>query len=378
MNEHERNLEPHGGNIYRFMEEFGIKKDEIIDFSASINPLGVPKSVASEIKDNIKYLCNYPDPDAKHLTQAIARHSGVDPQHILCGNGSTELIYLTVRALKPEKVLIPMPTFSEYEQAFKNMHPEGGIKEKISYFVMWEKNSFEINPEKFIAAMSGNDSSATYKSSLATSVDMAFLCNPNNPTSGLLGKEDVLKIAEAAKNLKCYLVVDEAFIDFVPEESVAKEVRNNPYLIVLRSLTKFYALSGMRIGYGVFPSSVLDTINRHKEPWTVNTIAQLAGIAALNDISYRNQTFKVIRNEKRVLEDGFKLLGITYFQSPVNFYLTKHENAPKILASLRSKGILVRDCSNFMGLDGSYMRVAVKSNRDNMRLLKELAHLCRQ
>lgn len=376
MNEQEKKLEPHGGNIYRFMEERTIKMDDIIDFSASINPLGVPKSVIEKVKDNIKYLYHYPDPDTKQLTQAIGKHLGIDPQSIICGNGSTELIYLIVRALKPEKVLIPIPTFSEYERAFKGLHPEKNIKEKISYLILWEKNGFEINPEKFIAAMSGNDSSATYKSSLTTSVDMAFLCNPNNPPGGLMKKEDVLKIVEAAKNLKCYLVVDEAFIDFIPEESMIKEAQNNPYLIVLRSMTKFYALSGMRIGYGVFPSTILDTIRKHKEPWTVNTLAQLAGITALNDAAYNSQTFKVIRSEKKTLEDGFKVLGITYFPSSANFYLIKHDNAQKIITALRNKGIMVRDCSNFMGLDGSYMRVAVKSNKENMKLLKELAYLC--
>ncbi|GER93457.1 threonine-phosphate decarboxylase [hot springs metagenome] len=368
----------HGGNIYRFIDEKNIRPDEVIDFSASINPLGVPKSVIKKIVDNIKYLCHYPDPDAKDLTEAIGRHLDIDPQYIMCGNGSTELIYLTVRALKPERVLIPMPTFSEYERAFRSIYSEHRIKDKISYFVIWEKDAFKINIEKFIVTMSGNDSSATYKSSLTTSVDMAFLCNPNNPTGRLMRKGDVVKIAEAARDLKCYLIVDEAFIDFMPEESIVKEVQNNPYLIVLRSMTKFYALSGIRIGYGIYPQNIIDIIKRHKEPWTVNTIAQIAGITALNDKDYTKQTLKVIRNEKRVLEDGFRLLGITYFPSDVNFYLVKQENAQKIISSLRDKGILIRDCSNFLGLDNSYMRIAVRSNKDNMKLLKELAYICRE
>lgn len=367
----------HGGNIYRFMEEKNIRIDEIIDFSASINPLGVPKSVIKNIIDNIKYLCHYPDPDTKELTKEIGRNFGITPHCIICGNGSTELIYLTVRALRPEKVLIPMPTFSEYEQAFKGIHTENKIRDKVLYFVIWEKDDFRINPEKFIAAMSGNDSSASYKSSLTTSVDMAFLCNPNNPTGRLLKKEEVLKIAEAARDLKCYLVVDEAFIDFMPEDSVIKEVQNNPYLIVLRSMTKFYALSGIRIGYGVFHQNIIDTIRRYKEPWTVNTIAQIAGITALGDKDYSKQTFKVIKNEKKVLEDGFRLLGITYFPSDANFYLLKSDKTQKIISILRDKGILVRDCSNFIGLDGSYMRIAVRTNKENMKLLKELAYICK-
>jgi len=362
---------PHGGNIYRLIEQYGMDVDEIIDFSASINPLGVPKSAMSEIINNIKYLCNYPDPDTVSLRRELAKHSGIDYQYSICGNGSTELIYLLARALKPEKVLIPYPTFSEYENAVLS---DKNQKVKIKYLPLNEENNFDINPDEFINAMADGFFDEG-RSPLTLSVDMAFLCNPNNPTAGLMGKKDVLKIADAAKNLKCYLIVDEAFIDFVPGESVIKEVINNPYLIVLRSLTKFYALSGLRIGYGVFPESIIDAIKSYKEPWSVNTAAQVAAIAAINDLTYKNETFKIIQNEKKVLEDGFKLLGIDYLKSAVNFYLLKHDSIAEITASLRNKGIMVRDCSNFKGLDKRYIRVAVKSNKDNMRLLKELAVL---
>jgi len=368
--EQERPVGMHGGNIYRLAEGLGIKEDEIADFSASINPMGVPGSVLSEIKNNMKRLCNYPDPDANKLRAAISKHIGMDPDSIICGNGSTELIYLIIRALKPEKVLIPAPTFSEYERALND-------PQKVRCLVLWETNGFEISPDKFISAMSGNDSSASYKTSLTTSVDMAFLCNPNNPTGRLLKREAVIKIAEAARELKCFLVVDEAFIDFSPGDSVVKEVENNPYLIVLKSLTKFYALTGLRIGYGVVPLSILDVMKAHKEPWSVNTLAQISGIAALNDISYRDESFKLIRNEKKTLEDGFKLLNIQFYPSAANYYLIKLVHGQRIMASLREKGILLRDCSDFIGLDGSYIRVAVKSNKDNMRLLKELAQWLR-
>jgi threonine-phosphate decarboxylase len=201
---------------------------------------------------------------------------------------------------------------------------------------------------------------------------MAFLCNPNNPTGRLTKKDDVLKIADAAKQIKCYLVVDEAFIDFTPDESVVQEVQKNPYLIVLRSMTKFYALSGLRIGYGIFPSDVIENLKKHKEPWTVNSAAQLAGITALNDTAYINKTFELMKNEKKAIENGFKLLGINYIPSFANFYLISHDNAKEIISGLRNMGILLRDCSNFKGLDSSYMRAAVKSNKDNMRLLKEM------
>ena len=362
--------ESHGGNIYRAAEQSALDEHKIIDFSASINPLGVPKSVLAGIRDTMKYLHNYPDPDARQFTLALAKNFAINPELILCGNGSTELIYLVIRALMPQRILIPAPTFSEYELA-------AGDGREIVHYALDAEDNFAINPETFITAMAGGSGSLSYKMALTTSVDMAFLCNPNNPTGGILRKPDMLKIASAAKDLKCHLVVDEAFIDFSPDDSLMNEVEDNPYLIVLRSLTKFYALSGLRVGYGVFPLKLIDAMKKHKEPWTVNTLAQVAGIEAINDEAYKEDTFRIIKNEKKTLEDGFRLLKIHYLPSEANFYLIRMDKALNIIVTLGEKGILIRGCSNFRGLDASYARVAVKSNRDNMRLLKELAYLCK-
>lgn len=359
--------ELHGGNIYRFAEALDIDENEIVDFSASINPLGPPKSVISAIKKQGKYLFNYPDPDAKQLIQAIAKHLGIDPQSVICGNGSTELIYLVARALKPERVLIPAPTFSEYERAYKRSN-----ELRVTRYELKKEESFDINPDRFIEEL---EKLVTRHLSPVTNV-MAFLCNPNNPTGRLLKKKDVLKIAAAAKKNKSYLVVDEAFIDFTPEESVVRNVEDNPYLIVLRSMTKIYALSGLRIGYGIFQKNLIRAMHEQKEPWTVNTLAQKAGITALNDRAYVKKTLALIKREKKFLERGFEKTGIKFFHSDTNFYLLKIGNAVETWKKLRDKGILVRDCSNFVGLDESYVRVAVKSNADNKRLLKELEKLC--
>jgi len=347
-----------------------MNEHQIIDFSASINPLGVPKSALAGIRDTMMYLHNYPDPDAREFTLALAKNFGINPELILCGNGSTELIYLVIRALMPERILMPVPTFSEYEIA------AGGGREIVRY-ALNPKDNFAINPDTFITAMAGGSKSLSHKMALPTSVDMIFLCNPNNPTGCMLRKTDMMKIAAAAKELKCHLVVDEAFIDFSPDDSMINEVEDNPYLIVLRSLTKFYALSGLRVGYGVFPLKLIDAMKKQKEPWTVNTLAQVAGIEAINDEAYKADTFKIIKNEKKTLEDGFRLLNIQHFPSQANFYLIRMANAENVIDTLAEKGILIRGCSNFRGLDASYARVAVKSNRDNMRLLKELAYLCK-
>ncbi len=362
--------ETHGGNIYILSGKLRLNEKNIIDFSASINPLGVPKAVISALRDSIRYLYNYPDPDAKRLRLQIAKQHKINPESIICGNGSTELIYLAARALRPERVLIPAPTFSEYERACRM-----SCKLRVMSYELKEGNNFDIDTDEFITHMKGDLNSKLQTPNSKLKCDMAFLCNPNNPTGRALKKADVIKIADASKKLKCYLVVDEAFIDFVPEESVIKEVEKNPYLIVLRSLTKFYALSGLRIGYGVFPLNITETIKKHKEPWTVNTLAQTAGIAALKDVAYKKKTFRVIKQEKDFLEKEFKRLEISYIPSQANYYLLRFDNAKEIISILKNKGILVRDCSNFKGLDGKYIRIAVKSRKDNILLLNYLEQL---
>ena len=347
----------HGGNVYRASEETGIPVSKIIDFSASINPLGVPDSVLQAILENIKYLPHYPEPYAEQLSMRLARHLDIDPQTVLCGNGSTELIYLIARVLASRKVLVLAPTFSEYERACAIHRGTSCIR-----FALSRESGFKIDPEAFITAMTG--------------CNIAFLCNPNNPTGRLLNRESVLAIAEAAKRLSCYLVVDEAFIDFMPEHSVVDEVAGYSHLIVLRSLTKFYALSGLRIGYGVFPMALARQMKNHKEPWSINTLAQKAGIAAINDRRYGERTGAVIATEKKFIERELIFLGIEYIPSDVNYYLLRIEHAQEVALALRKIGILVRDCSNFPGLDGSYIRVAVRSQQENMALLKEFGRLC--
>ncbi len=350
-------MREHGGDIYRASEETGIPVREIIDFSASINPLGVPYSVAEVIRENIPLLVHYPEPFSENLAIHLGRRLDIDPQTILCGNGSTELIYLAVRALAPRRVLIPAPTFSEYERACRMRDGTSCV-----HYALSRENSFDIDPDRFISSMAG--------------CDMAFLCNPNNPTGRLLSRDAVLAITKAAQQLYCYLVVDEAFIDFMPEHSMVHEAARNSYLIVLRSLTKYYALSGLRVGYGIFPTALAPRVKEHKEPWTINSLAQKAGIAALNDRAYQERTIAVIEEGKKNIEAGLDSLKIDRVPSSVNYYLIRMENAQKVIVSLRKKGILVRGCSNFRSLDGTYIRIAVRSREENAALLKELRGLC--
>ncbi len=347
----------HGGNVFQASLETGIPVSELLDFSASINPLGVPDSVARTIRENIGLLVHYPDPFADGISRDLSQHLGVPARSLVCGNGSTELIYLLVRALRPGRVMIPAPTFSEYERAC--VLNEGAF---CTRYDLSSQDGFAIDLGQFIAAMAG--------------CNMAFLCNPNNPTGRLMEREAVLDLARAAKRADCLLVVDEAFIDFTPDQSLARGVEGNSHLIVLRSLTKFYALSGLRIGYGIFPDQVVQRVRGHKEPWTVNTLAQMAAATAIRDRSYQERTTAVISAEKGYLEQGFRDLGIEFFPSSANYYLLRHSCGNEVVSALRKKGVLVRDCSNFAGLDNSYVRVAVRSRHENSRLVKELGELC--
>jgi threonine-phosphate decarboxylase len=375
--------EEHGGNIYKIAEEIGIPEDKLIDFSASINPLGISRKVKDAIKKGMDGLVNYPDTHVNKLREKLALYHDIDLATIICGNGSTELIYLIPRALRPDSVLIPAPTFSEYERACRISN-----ELRVTSYELKKENSFRINPDEFINAMKGNITSKfkTQNSKLKTQLstlnstvpcDMAFLCNPNNPTGNLLKRDAVLEIAEAAKDMKCCLVVDEAFIDFCPSESVVDAVNDNPYLIVLRSMTKFFGLTGLRVGYGVFHKNLIERIKHFKEPWTVNNLAQKAAVEALEDDEYSKQTLALMKKEKSFMEQGFRKIGINFYPSDSNYYLL-NAGAQRAVPLLKKKGILVRDCSNFRGLDSSHIRVAVKSRKHNRMLLKELENIFRK
>lgn len=355
----------HGGNIYRLAEELKMQERNVIDFSTTVNPLRVSKKVKAEIRKSLKNLHNYPDHDARRLRKSLAQYHKIDMDSIICGNGSTELIYLIARALHPQRVLIPAPTFSEYERAV-SLTGSTEKRAQIEYLFLKAELDFRLSPDEFVAALrKGLESSRSF--------DTAFLCNPNNPTGKLVRKDDVLKIAEESRKGKCYLIVDEALIDFCPKETVINEVEHNPYLIVLRSMESFYALSGLRLGYGIFPEHLTARLSEQREPWTVNSLSQRAAVVALKDKIYRKETLKIITAEKEFLEKNFRRLGIELSRSDANFYLAKMDNAEEICKRLRTKGILVRNCDNFRGLDSSYIRISVKSHRENTILIKILS-----
>jgi len=231
---------------------------------------------------------------------------------------------------------------------------------QVAWYELKKEDNFWFDVDGFISSFIPNPSS------------LIIIPNPDFLTGRLLKKEDVKRIADAAKESKCYLVVDEAFIDFCPDNSAVNEVNGNPYLIVLRTMSFFYALAGLRIGYGVSHQDIAGKIRKCGELNMVNSLAQRAAVVALKDAFYVKETSKIVLQEKKLLEKGFRKLGIEFFPSETNFYLVKMDKAEEVYRQLKRKGLLLGDCSNIQGMNNTYLRIALKSHRENAVLMREL------
>jgi len=351
-------LNGHGGNINQICSKYGLNPDEIIDFSASINPLGCPEGVRKAISERFADIKNYPDSECTSLRKTIADKVHCSESNIIIGNGSNELFYLIPRALKPKQGIFLQPTFSEFKDALCNANVE--IVEIVNDSGRFPIINKDIRRLKNIKE------------------GMVFLCNPNNPTGQLTLKEEILELVK--DNTNRLIVADEAFMDFVDEDekySVIKEAPLMDNLIVVRSLTKFYGFPGLRLGYLVANESTVNKLMQFKEPWTVNTFAQIAGQVAINDVEFASNTREYMSGEKAFLYEGLsKINGIRPFQPSVNFILVRIDNveitSSEIQDLLVKDNIFIRDCSNFIGLSEKYFRVAVKTRDENQKLLRAL------
>lgn len=339
----------HGGNIYGLKEK---SSREIIDFSASINPLGLPFQIKQAVSANFKRILHYPDPEAKGLTRKIAEYWKIETENILVGNGSVELIYLIVSCFRPGTTLIPVPTFSEYERAARM------VKSEIKFLRLKESEDFCLDVSRI------------------DRTDMLFLCNPNNPTGNLLFKARVI-----AGKLPANLVVnDEAFMDFLPdqqEQTLIPQAVKSKKIVVLRTLTKFFALPGLRIGYLVAHKEIIRRLKKCQPPWNVNALAQLAGERMLPDQDYSKKTYELIEKERSFLLQRIeRMAGLKAHPSRANFILVKIENkkltSARLVKKLLRQGILVRDCANFRGLGNKFIRVAVRTHKENLKLIAAL------
>jgi threonine-phosphate decarboxylase len=353
----------HGGNVYEIARQFGLNPDQIIDFSASINPLGLSKKAKKKLRDSLSAVLHYPDPHCSSLTQALAQFHGLSAEQILVGAGSTEFIYAIPRVLKIQQVLVVTPAFSEYENALESLSDGRGCR--IHYFETREEDGFELGVESLLFA-------------LTQGYEALFLGNPNNPTGILTEKEDLRKILALTEREKVWFILDEAFIDLVEKESLKREAGVSSRLILLRSLTKFFALPGLRVGYMISNPEVIDKFRQNQEPWTVNALAQIAAVESLKDQGYIFRTKEFITQERDRLIHGLRSIpGFIPYPSGANFLLVQlHPSLNLSSAELREKlipfKILIRDGNSFHHLGPYFFRIAVRSRRENNVLLRAL------
>ena len=375
----------HGGNIYKVFREKNLK--EILDYSSNINPYGIPESLKSRIIENLEILERYPDPDYVELREKLAHLNKVDMSDIVLGNGATEIIFLFMKVINPKKILIVSPTFGEYERAVKavgtsrnsidlscsddNKNIENK-KIEIEYFELKESDDFKLNI--------GN-----LKNELEKKYDLLIICNPNNPTGKFLKLAQTEEILKECNKYDTKLFIDEAFIEFLADgmkESIINTEENKKNLFVIRAFTKFFAIPGLRLGYGMYFDKELEKkISEKKEPWSVNNIAEMAGLTVLDDTEYIEKTLKWIVEEKIYMYEKLnEISGIKVYETEVNFITGKIDeklfseglNVKILREKMLEQGILIRNASNFKFLDERFFRLAIKDRESNKRVIEVL------
>lgn len=341
--------ELHGGNIYN--------KNIRLDFSANINPLGIPEKVRQAVIDSASLWDRYPDPFCTELRRALAEKYSVAPDRITVGNGAADLIYRIVNSFRPKKSLIVSPSFSEYEKALRESGSE------VSFYALSEENEFELNRD--LADHINEDT------------HIVFLASPNNPTGRVISPETIRETAEKCMKCNCMLVADECFLEFVSGgERFSALNCLNKNVIVLKAFTKIYAIPGIRLGYAVCgDTSAAEKINSNGQFWSVSVPAQAAGNAALGDDEYIRKTQEMISGEKIFLTGKFQEAGFRVYRTDANFILFRSELP--VYDLLLDDGILIRKCGNYRGLSDEYFRIAVRNHDENVMLAEAIERCCK-
>lgn len=377
----------HGGDIY--------SQEILLDYSANINPLGMPKGVREELKRCMdSHICSvYPDSRCRELRAALGKHHGLPEQWIICGNGAADLIFGLTAALRPKRGLVTAPSFSEYEQAMETAGCQA------DHFFLKEEEGFIPDVERM-----GRHIQRMFREGNA--YDMVFLCNPNNPTGIPVKRDQVEELARICGETGAVLVVDECFCDFmdVPEDySILPSLDHLSHVFVLKAFTKVYAMAGLRLGYGICShESLLEDLQRVRQPWSVSGLAQRAGVCALGERGYVELTREVLGRERQWMSQTLKGLGFKVYPSRANYLLfrdtgerrgweeksmdgaeTGLETGQKtgqktgsdkgwLYSRLLARRVLIRSCANYPGLDASFYRVCVKLREDNERLAEQI------
>lgn len=344
-------MHQHGGDIY--------SHKNVMDFSANINFRGMPEAVRQAARAAVDLCEHYPDPSCRQLREAIAVREQVEPEQIICGNGAAELIFTLAAAKRPRMAFLPVPTFHEYEQALETVGCQ------VEPYLLHEAQGFRVQED--------------FLDGITEKTDLVFFCNPNNPT-GVVTEPDFLeRVLERCEHMDALLVVDECFNDFLTEPerySMKGYLSKSRHLFLLKAFTKMYAMAGLRLGYGLCgDGGLLAQMMAVRQPWSVSIPAQQAGIAAAGETVFAAESRACIAQERELLKQKLINLGYTVMDSAAN-YLFFHSKE-YLYEECLAQGFLIRDCSNYRGLNAGWYRVAVRSREENQQLIELLGRLQR-
>ena len=355
----EKKQEFHGSDLEKVEAYYGIKKEDIIPFAGNVNPLGISPLLKKSMASHIESISEYPDRDYKELRSTLALYCNVPMEHIIVGNGATEMISLTMQLLRPKHALLLSPTYSEYTREIDLV---GGHVEE--YFLR-EDLDFKLDLNDLI-------------SKLTDDIDLLAICNPNNPTSSALNTEEITKILTHCKLHDIFVMIDETYIEFAPESTSLSAVSLVPEFdnfMVIRGVSKFFAAPGLRFGYGLTSNQAfLQTLLTHQNPWSLNSVGAYAGERMLKDTDYIKKTWTLIDSERtRMCTELSGLDTVKIYPAYANFVLVKILKEGLTSFDVFEKAIhqnlMIRDCSSFESLNGEYVRFCIMNPEDNDRLL---------
>lgn len=353
----------HGSDIEKICEYYHLKKEDIINFGANVNPLGLSASVKAALASHLDILSSYPDREYTSLREVLSAYCRIPSDYILPGNGSSELISLLIDALSPKHTLILGPTYSEYS---RELSFSGSTQE---YYHLKEEQDFRLDADDLCTVLAKGN------------YDLLIICNPNNPTSSAILHDDMEKLLCFCADHGVFVMIDETYVEFAPD---IEDVTAVPFtqrftnLCVLRGVSKFFAAPGMRLGYAVTGNP--DFLRKMKEkqiPWSLNSAGAYAGELLFQDQDYIDRTRQLILTERGRMYDALsQLASFKVFQPYANFLLLKilkeEKTAFDVFETCIKNGLMIRDCSSFQCLDGEFVRFCIMMPEDNSRLLKVL------
>lgn len=336
---------PHGGDIYG--------GEIALDFSANTNPFGTPQGIVDAVCGVLPEMHRYPDPYCRKLIRGISEFEGVPEPYILCGNGAAELIYAYCEAVRPGLAVELAPTFSEYALGLER------VGSRVERYHLRQEQEFELD-EGFLPYLA------------AVKPDAVFLCNPNNPTGKVIPSSRLRQILTFCADNGIRLFVDECFLDLSDSgESLKTFLAQNPQLFILKAFTKSYGMAGIRLGYGLCADpALLEQMSKTVQPWNVSSLAQAAGVAALQEQAFLQKTRALIPVERQWLKTQMESLGFWVCPSSANYLLFK--GPAGLHLKLKEKKIAIRNCDNYKGLGQGWYRIAVRQHEENEKLIQAM------